>query len=105
MPHQGKKVDEGCSRRARLDGEGGCSVGELDEMIIDRLDVASVGDVEDGCGSIPLEMVDKVVRVRDQTIEENEGLCELERAEMDDRANIEDMIYPATVSAKALTIG
>lgn len=27
MPHQGKKVDEGCSRRARLDGEGGCSVG------------------------------------------------------------------------------
>lgn len=48
-------------------------------------------------------MVDKVVRVSDQTIEENEGLCELKKAEMDDRADIEDMIYPATVSAKALT--
>lgn len=27
MPHYREKVDEGCSRRARLDGEGGGPVG------------------------------------------------------------------------------
>lgn len=39
-----------CQTRVR-EREG--KLTELDEMIIDRLDVASVGDVEDGCGSIP----------------------------------------------------
>jgi len=46
-------------------------------------------------------MLEKAVRIANQTIEENKGLCELERAELSSRAGIEDIIDPATMPAKA----
>jgi len=48
-------------------------------------------------------MVEKAVRIADQTIEENKGLCKLERAELSSRAGIEDIIDPPTMPAKART--
>jgi len=50
-------------------------------------------------------MVEKAVRISDQTIEENKGLYELERAELSSRAGIEDIIDPATMPAKARAAG